>query len=240
VIALAGNRGYSGGINAGIRQALADGASHVLLANSDVVVAPDTIALLEGALAGPDGAAVAGPLVVPRTDPGTIASLGMRFSRSSGRMRHFGFGQPRASVPPRIRVVDGVSGCLMLVRRDVFDRVGLFDESYFFGFEDLEFCLRARDAGFPTVCTAHAVAFHEGSVSIGARSPRRVYFAARNHLKLSAARGPHGVRLAARQAAVIAFNAAYVVGSRQVPLLPGLLALGRGVRHHFARRYGSD
>ena len=38
-------------------------------------------------------------------------------------------------------VVDGVSGCLMLVKREVFEAIGLLDEDYFFSFEDLDFCL---------------------------------------------------------------------------------------------------
>ena len=38
----------------------------------------------------------------------------------------------------------------MLIRRHVFEEAGLLDESYFFGYEDIEFCLRARNAGFLT------------------------------------------------------------------------------------------
>ena len=65
--------------------------------------------------------------------------------------------------------VAAVSGCLMLVAREVFERVGLFDERYFFGFEDIDFCLRARAAGFRTRVAAGAVAYHQGGAAIGAR-----------------------------------------------------------------------
>ncbi len=44
--------------------------------------------------------------------------------------------------------VDAVSGCVMLVRREVFETIGLLPDDYFFSFEDIEFCQRARRAGF--------------------------------------------------------------------------------------------
>ena len=59
----------------------------------------------------------------------------------------------------------------MLVRREVFEAVGLLDEDYFFGFEDLDFCLRARRAGFATVLAGRATVYHEGSQSLGAGRP---------------------------------------------------------------------
>ena len=49
---------------------------------------------------------------------------------------------------PGSRVVDGVEGCAMLIAREVFAAAGLFVEDYFFSFEDLDFCLRARNAGY--------------------------------------------------------------------------------------------
>jgi len=74
------------------------------------------------------------------------------------------------------RLVDGVSGCAMLIRGSVFESIGLFDEDYFYSFEDLDFCLKARRAGFATVVAGAATAYHEGGHSIGANSPRRLYF----------------------------------------------------------------
>ena len=81
--------------------------------------------------------------------------------------------------------MDGVSGCLMLVRREVFTAIGLLDEDYFFGFEDLDFCLRARASGFATILARNSAVLHEGGKSMGAESPRRLYFGARNQLLLA-------------------------------------------------------
>jgi GT2 family glycosyltransferase len=163
----------------------------------------------------------------------------MTWSPATGRMRHAAFGRP---VHERRLAgtahVDGVSGSAMLVRRDVFDACGFFDDEYFFGFEDLAFCLRASSRGFSTVCCPEAVVYHEGGMSMGRAAAKRVYFATRNHLKLaSAERGSLLARLI-REGAVMGFNLAYVLTSRDVRLVSGFHAFLRGVRHHLAGRYG--
>jgi GT2 family glycosyltransferase len=154
-------------------------------------------------------------------------------------MRHNGAGRRLGALEPgRLRFVDAVSGCVMLIRRSVFEAAGLLDEEYFFSFEDIEFCLRARSAGFQTVCVPEAIAYHEGGRTIGRRSARRVYFATRNHLRLAAAREGWGRPL--RTALVLGLNAAYVVASPEAPLVGGTAALLRGAWHHFNGRYGPD
>lgn len=124
-------------------------------------------------------------------------------------------------------------------RRAVFERAGFLDEAYFFSFEDIEFCLRARDAGFQTACVQGALAYHEGGRTIGRRSARRVYFATRNHLRLAAQAGDSAGR-PFRGALVLGLNAAYVVVSPEAPLIQGVSAVVRGAWHHMTGRYGSD
>jgi GT2 family glycosyltransferase/glycosyltransferase involved in cell wall biosynthesis len=231
------NLGFSGGCNTGIRAALAGGAHHVLLVNSDVVLAPDAVDCLLDAMASDAALGIAGPLLVSREEPGRIASAGIAYSRRSGRMRQRGAGRAVASLATEPGRVEAVSGCVMLIRQEVFDRAGLLDEDYFFSFEDIDFCLRAEDAGFRSACVPEAVAYHEGGRTIGRRSTRRVYFATRNHLRLQARVGARTHR-AVGAACVIGLNAAYVVAGSQAPLVRGLGAVARGAWHHFRGRYG--
>ena len=101
-------------------------------------------------------------------------------------MRHEGFGGRTGDLcEGPARETDVVSGCVMLIRRSVFDGIGLFDERYFYSFEDIEFCLRARRAGHRILLVPQALAYHEGHQSIGAASASRLYYAARNHLLLA-------------------------------------------------------
>lgn len=237
------NLGFAGGMNVGITMALERGADLVLLMNSDAVVMPETVGLLEETLGrSQDGhglrRGIAGPRLVARTAPDVVASDGMRFGARTGRLRHILPADLPSDAPPE-RIVDAVSGCVMLVHADVFKAIGLLDEPYFFSVEDLDFCLRARHAGFASVVTSAATAWHEGSRSIGARSTERLYYVARNHLRLAArvAPLPAGARMA-RNASVVALNVAHAVTTQGGTMGSRVAAVLRGTRDHFRGRYG--
>jgi GT2 family glycosyltransferase/glycosyltransferase involved in cell wall biosynthesis len=237
------NRGFSGGMNLGIREALGRGAERVLLVNSDVIVTPDCLERLERCLDATPGCGIAGPVVLARSEPDRVASLGIGYRPRTGRMRHRGFGQRLdGRRMPATGAVDGVSGCLMLVAREVFDAAGYFDEDYFFSFEDLDFCLRARRAGYATVLAGLAATHHEGGRSIGARSPRRLYFAARGHLLLARRAGPPAGRLASalRTCSIVLLNLAHAVVSPGASLPTRIAAVARGTRDYCVGRFGPD
>ena len=226
------NLGFSGGVNTGIREALARGAERVLLVNSDVIVPPDCVERLEAAVEKPD-IGIAAPAIVARADPGWVASLGMSYSSRTGRMRHKGVGRRlRAGEPVESGVVDAVSGCVMLVRREVFDTIGLFFEPYFFSFEDLDFCLAARRAGFHTFLVGDTLAYHEGGRSIGADAPIRLYFGTRNHLMLARRNGGSvGI--------IVLLNLAHAVRARGGSISARIGAVLSGVRDYFVGRTGA-
>ncbi len=234
------NRGFAGGCNAGIYESLRRGADMVVLLNSDAVVAPDTVERLEAALAADPGAGIAAPLVVSRSDPGTIASAGIRFSPVSGRMRQEGAGEAFDGVAggPAARV-SAVSGAVMLIRRAVFEQAGLFDERYFYSFEDIEFCWRAARAGWATLLVPSALAWHEGHRSIGPQSAARLYFASRNHLLLARTVAPSSPPASwLRGAVIVLLNAAHAARTPGVGIRQGLLAVAAGARDHLRGRYG--
>jgi GT2 family glycosyltransferase/glycosyltransferase involved in cell wall biosynthesis len=235
------NLGFAGGCNLGIDAALDASADAVLLVNSDAVLAPDTVERLEDALAATPGAGIAAPLIVSRSEPGIVASAGIRFSPRTGRMRQEGFGAPTADLWKReTQTVEAVSGCVMLIRRSVFDAAGLFDPRYFFSFEDIEFCWRARRAGWETLLVPSALAYHEGQRSIGSGSPSRLYFGSRNQLLAANAVAPvRGLASLARTTAIVLLNLGYAVRAPHVPPVAALRAVVRGALDHFRGRYGA-
>lgn len=239
VIESTDNLGFSGGCNLGIRDALDRGPRFILLMNSDCVLAPDAIDQLIAAMEDNPSLGVAAPVLLSREEPDRVASAGISFSTRTGRMRHHAAGRRFATLGSApVRVVDAVSGCVMLIRREVFDKAGLLDEPYFFSFEDIDFCLRARDAGFHTACVHDARAYHEGGRTIGRRSSSRIYYGTRNHLRLTARVGHRSGRLF-RLGLVAGFNAAYVLVSPEAPLVGGLAAFVRAVWDHANGRYGA-
>ncbi|OFW32909.1 MAG: hypothetical protein A3G76_14120 [Acidobacteria bacterium RIFCSPLOWO2_12_FULL_65_11] len=242
------NLGFSGGMNVGIRDALSRGAARVLLVNSDVIVPPDCVGRLEERLAAAPRVGIVGPVILSRSTPDQVESLGMSYSQRTGRMRHrlttHVWGPPSGGpirLKPDLTPVDAVSGCLMLVSREVFEVIGLLDEDYFFSFEDVDFCLKARRAGFATVLAGSATVYHEGSRSIGAAGPERLYFAARNHLLMAELAEPSIGRLArlGRTCSIVTLNIAHAVRARGGSLPARLAAVVRGTRDYVRGRFGN-
>lgn len=107
--------------------------------------------------------------------------VGAKLLYPDGRVQHFGVGFTRdywplhtgrfepqdsewASEP---RVVPAVTGALMLIARDMWERLGGFDTAFYFGSEDIDFCLRAREAGSICGVVPDAVAIHLESQTAG-------------------------------------------------------------------------
>ena len=122
----------------------------------------------------------------------------------------------------------------------MFEAVGLLHEDYFFSFEDLDFCMKARRFGFATVLAGSATVYHEGSRSIGDDTPRRLYFAARNHLLLARRVEPSAGRLAflGRASWIVLLNVAHAVRSKGGSLPARLGAVAQGARDYAAGRFG--
>lgn len=231
IVATGANLGFSGGCNAGIREALNAGATAVLLVNSDVIVPPDCVTRLMESLARQSQPGIVGPIVRSRAWPDRVLSAGIDYHAGNGRVR-------QRVVADTGTEVAAVSGCAMLVHHSVFDRIGLLAEEYFFSFEDIEFCRRARAEGFDIGVEPSAAVYHEGSATMGT-SPRRLYYAARNHLRLGAetpARTPWH-RLG-RQWAIGLYNLAHAVTSAGATAPARVLAVARGIADHLRGRYG--
>ena len=229
--ATGGNLGFSGGCNAGIREALSAGASALLLVNSDVIVPPDCVTRLMDALARQARPGIVAPIIRSRMWPGQVLSAGIDYDTRTGRLRHRlaagGDGE-----------ITSVSGCVMLVHRSVFDRTGLLPEEYFFSFEDIAFCQRARRGGFDVGLEPRAIVYHEGSGTMGT-NPARLYYAARNHLRLGA-ETPAGSpwHRVGRQGAIAALNLAHACTARGGALPSRLVAVTRGIADHLRGRHG--
>jgi GT2 family glycosyltransferase len=231
------NGGFSAGCNAGIREALRAGATRVFLLNSDAVVGTGALATLARAMDADPRLGVAGPTILA-ADRRRIESRGIRYSRVTARMRHLEAEQEVGSAGgDRLREVDAISGAAMLIRTEVFHAIGFLDESFFFGFEDLDFCLRARVAGFSVACVEEAVVVHEGNASIGRASASRIYFAVRNHLRVSDSAGGRRGRWM-RRALVVGYAAAYALSRSEVPIAGAMRALTVAIRDFAAGRFG--
>ena len=145
LVLLPDNRGYSGGVNAGLDRAR--GAT-VLLCNADVVFLPGAVRELAAAVAERRvGAAAplclwdsAGLLRLPADPPSGLAS-------ELGFVRFAPFARRTLSLWQRGGEARRLVGAVLAARREVFDRVGVFDESFPFEYEETDWEIRVRRAG---------------------------------------------------------------------------------------------
>jgi GT2 family glycosyltransferase len=167
------NLGFAGGNNAGIERALADGARFVLLLNNDTVVDPAFLdEMVRAMLESPD-VGIAGPKIYYDSPPDRIWFAGGVLSMWRGTARHIGIRETDRGQYDAARDVDYVSGCALLARREVFERVGLLDTAYRAYFEDADLCRRAARAGFRIRYVPTAKVWHRISASTGGQLSRR-------------------------------------------------------------------
>ncbi|MEJ2557919.1 MAG: glycosyltransferase family 2 protein [Anaerolineae bacterium] len=160
VIETGANLGFTGGNNVGIRHALDREADYVLLLNHDTEVASDSLTQLVRA---------AEAAIDPQRGQAQMVGID---EPDSGRY---------GSTP---REVDFVSGCALLVRSSVLEQVGLLDERFFAYYEEVEWCIRARRAGYHILSVPEAKVWHKISPGRRAASPVVHYYMTRNRLLL--------------------------------------------------------
>ncbi len=188
------NLGFAAGNNVGIRRALDLGADWIVLVNNDATAAPDLVdALVAAAGRRPDAGALAGKVYVhePRD---VLWYAGGSFEPRvgyNGRVR--GAGKRDDGSYDEERDVDWGTGALLAVSREAIDRVGLLDEELFAYLEDVDWCLRIRDAGLRVVFVPSARAWHRVTASTGGTaSTTSIYYHCRNMLAVCERRRPLG------------------------------------------------
>jgi hypothetical protein len=181
VLRMQQNRGFAGGCNAGIRQALAAGADAVLVLNNDVVVDPLMLGTLVDVLDRDTQIAAAGAkMLTDETPPRIHAAYGVLTFHGS-LVRIEGWLEPRTEKFCEERDVDVVTGGAVLLRRQALETVGLFDEAFFAYHEDVDWCMRARRRGWRLRYVPQARVFHRMHASTGGGYVSAItYLVARN------------------------------------------------------------
>ncbi len=188
LIRLAENLGYTGGYNIGIRHALAEGAEYMLLLNSDAELLPGALpALLNAASLAPNAAFV-GAAVVSGEDDAVVVSAGGDLVASVHPLHRTRL--EKGDELQGARAVDFVSGCALLVRASALDDIGLLDEGFFAYYEDIDWCLRARKAGYEVLVEPAARVRHPDPRWRDADSPAVTYYLGRNSLRFARKHAP--------------------------------------------------
>lgn len=176
------NVGVAKGNNQGIDKALADGCSHVLLANNDTAFGPRTIVTLLEAMRA-TGQAAATPKIMYHSQPELIWYAGGRTSPWRGYSIHHGDMVVDNGQYDRQGATDYAPTCFMLIECGVFKAVGMMDEAYFVYFDDTDFVWRMKEKGMAILYVPTSVVLHKVSTSTGGSlSPFTMYYVNRNRL----------------------------------------------------------
>ena len=163
------NFGYGGGVNLGVKYALEKGAEWVVVMNQDLKVTKKGVEALDK--------------ILQKNPPGIVGPF-------AG-----GLDPKRWTTMLPSDHVDYISGACMAIHRDVIEKVGYFYELYFMYYEDADYCVRAKKAGFPLIHASIAGIQHDDSPSLGKGSFLHEYYLARNHLLFVERLAPAWVKL---------------------------------------------
>ena len=164
------NRGYAVGVNEGIRKGLKDGADLFVVANPDISFNRRSFDG-GGLLAGSKNFDIWG---LAMRQEGKIY-----YGGELDKLRMSG-GLIDKKPPARFEKVDFVSGSLMFIKKKVIDKVGLLDESYFLYYEEVDYCFRARRAGFKVGIDSSLIYDH---FEVSRDNPKKNYYLFKNRLK---------------------------------------------------------
>jgi N-acetylglucosaminyl-diphospho-decaprenol L-rhamnosyltransferase len=176
------NLGFTGGNNVIIRPALqsSDPPLYILLLNADTIVRPNALQALVDFMDAHPQAGIAGSRL--EEPDGTPQRSAFRFqSWASEFESNLNFGPVRQLLgrwvvaPPvrdQIFQTDWVSGACMIIRREVFEDIGVLDEAYYTYFDDCDFCFNARRRGWTTWYVPIARVVHLKGQSTGVKRNR--------------------------------------------------------------------
>ncbi len=177
------NLGFAQGNNVGAELALKNGSDYVLLLNNDTVVDRNFLKELVNTAESDKTTGITGPKMYYFDSPKKIWFAGGKLDIKRGLFDHIGYKELDSDRFSKQKEVDYMTGCTMLIKKEVIKNLGLFDPVYFAYVEDIDFCLRTRKAGYNIMFVPEAKIWHKvSSYSGGESSPFKTYFKNRNIL----------------------------------------------------------
>ncbi|MDZ7695447.1 MAG: glycosyltransferase family 2 protein [Deltaproteobacteria bacterium] len=162
------NLGFAAGNNVGIRYAINKlKPDYVFLLNNDTECDPDMLTHLVRTAESSSQIGIVSPKICYFDNPNKIWSIGGNGIFKTVLLGDSIKGQGDSVNYVQDRPVDYVWSCGMLIKENVIHQIGLLDEDYFVSMEDIDYCKRARDAGFEIWVSSRAKLLHKVSSSTG-------------------------------------------------------------------------
>jgi GT2 family glycosyltransferase len=181
------NLGFCGGYNYALSKVT---AAYYILLNSDVEVTRGWIAPMAKALDDDERTAAVQPKILAQANKskfeyagaagGFIDSLGYPFCR--GRL-FLSIEEDRHQYDDTTEIFWS-SGACMMIRSELFHKMGGFDEDFFAHMEEIDLCWRLQRAGYKIMYNGGSTVYHVGGGTLSANNPRKTYFNFKNGLSI--------------------------------------------------------
>ncbi len=207
-ITLNTNLGFTGGNNIGITYAMKYGSDYVWLLNNDTIVHPNALCLVDAFADEHVGISGSKIYFAPgheyHKDRYSEKERGNVFWYAGGSIdwanmyaSHRGVDEVDRGQYDTIETTPFITGCSMMIKRNVIEEIGLLDEKYYLYLEDLDYGLRAKRAGFHLLYYPKSIIWHVNAGSSGgAGNPLHDYYITRNRLLVGMRYAPMRTRLA--------------------------------------------
>lgn len=190
------NLGFSGGHNLGIKYALENGADYILILNNDTYIDKDFLRELLKVAEKDEKIGILAPKIYFASgyefhkEKYRKNELGKVIWYAGGKMdwknvigNHIGVDEVDKGQFDKIEETELVTGCCMMIKKEVLDKVGIFDERYYLYYEDSDLNIRAKKKGFKIVYVPKSIIFHKNAGSAGGSGSKlQDYYITRNRL----------------------------------------------------------
>lgn len=167
------NLGFAGGFNLGILAALDFDPVYIMIINNDTIALPGMINSLVDEMDSSE-VGICSPVIYYYSEPTSVWSSGGNFTKALITPINAHHKNSYLHLPVYRTFL---SGCCLLMKRDLINSIGLFDESFFLYYEDLDYCLRVLHSPWRMKLIPAAKLLHKVSISSeGFLSPRERYY----------------------------------------------------------------
>jgi len=175
------NKGYAGNNNVGLEYAIKQNPDWVFVLNEDIILSQDAFSVMMQVAIENTNVGIIGPLVYHFDEPDIIQSSGGTFTKN-GDSIHISQNEKDIGQFQLPYEVSWISGCAIGVRLDAIKQTGLFDERFFYYWEETDWCFRIKANGWKAIIVPNAKIWHKGVQRNYLPTPNVTYYATRNRL----------------------------------------------------------
>lgn len=161
------NKGFSYGNNLGIKYAIENGANYILLLNNDTIIEKNSISILYNEMTKHEDVGIMSARVMYYDAPDRINCIGGHIDWYKGIAVLKNWNTVYEPSNKKFDYTQFITGCCMLIKKDVIDKVGYLPEEYFMYFEDVDYCVDIQNHGYKIGVCYDSIIYHKESASSG-------------------------------------------------------------------------